>query len=90
MSELFVIYLALCSFFETMESVVRSAMPVFHKLLEFLEAQASESSSSSPTGVMYLTILIIQEDRVTLNFAEWDDFMLLLTPNTRRHLGTSC
>ena len=90
MPTLFVIYLALCSFFETMESIVRAEIPVFWKVLDFLEARVFESSSSSPTGVMYLTILIIQEDHVTLNFAEWDDFMLLLTPNTRRHLETSC
>ena len=89
-SELFVIYLAVCSFFEIMQSIVRAEIPVFRKVLDFLEARAFESSSSSPTGVMYLTISIIREDHFTFNFAEWDDFMLLLMPNTRRHLGTSC
>ena len=89
MSELFVIYLALCSFFETMESIVRSAMPVFHKLLEFLEAQASESSSSSPTGTIYMTTEIVEDNDIVLTAEEWGHFMSLLM-TCRRNLENSC
>ena len=31
-----------------------------------------------------------EENHVTLTSEEWDNFMLFLTPNTRRNLETSC
>ena len=89
MSELFVIYLALCSFFESMESIVRAAMPIFQKMLDFLEALVSESSSSSPTGTIYMTTEIVEDNDIVLTAEEWGHFMSLLR-TCRRNLETSC
>ena len=72
-----------------MESIIRAAMPIFQKLLEFLEAQASESSSSSPTGIIYLTTVNVEENNIVLTAEEWGHFMSLLM-TCRRNLENSC
>ena len=64
-------------------------MPEFKKVLDFLEARAIESRSSSPIGMRYLITLMTQEEQDTLNFEEWDVSKRLLILGVRNNTKSS-
>ena len=73
-----------------MESLLRSAIPAFLKILAFLEAASRRSNSSNPIGIVYITPYELSDQHVLLTCDEWDDFLSFLTISNRRDLGNKC